>query len=103
MAAASQTIKQQIWEGCLPLQINLSKSECRVFDNADPYFVNYISHLIYPLIMFLHTDKKYRYHFLVFHTYHFYYPGYSTSSNPTLLALIPYTHIKAGSHLKGFR
>lgn len=53
--------------------------------------------------MFLHTDNNYRYHSLVFHTYPFYYLGYSTSSNLTLLALILYTHIKAGSHLKGFR
>ncbi|EFE31834.1 autophagy protein Apg5, putative [Trichophyton benhamiae CBS 112371] len=61
MAAASQTIKQQIWEGCLPLQINLSKSECRVFDKADPYFISFprLSYLPFLLPRLLDFFKPY--------------------------------------------
>ncbi|GBF62158.1 autophagy protein [Trichophyton mentagrophytes] len=61
MAAASQTIRQQIWEGCLPLQINLSKSECRVFDKAEPYIISFprLSYLPFLLPRLLDFFKPY--------------------------------------------
>lgn len=35
----AQSLQDAIWNGSLPLEIRLSSSECRVFDQADPYLV----------------------------------------------------------------
>ncbi|EEQ34157.1 autophagy protein 5 [Microsporum canis] len=61
MAAASQTIRQQIWEGRLPLQINLSRAECRVFDKAEPYIISFprLSYLPFLLPRLLDFFKSY--------------------------------------------
>lgn len=32
-------IQQRIWDGRLPLEILLAPSECRTYDQADPYLV----------------------------------------------------------------
>ena len=34
-------LQNSIWDGSLPLEIRLSPSECRVYDQADPYLVHY--------------------------------------------------------------
>src|SRR5947199_8045448 len=38
-------IQKKIWEGSLPLEIRLSPSECRSFDQSDPYLVRTLSPL----------------------------------------------------------
>lgn len=37
----AQILKSSVWDGSLPIEIRLSPSECRVYDQADPYFVQY--------------------------------------------------------------
>ena len=34
-----KNLQGTIWEGSLPVEIRLSASECRVYDQADPYLV----------------------------------------------------------------
>lgn len=34
------SIQQRVWEGKLPLEITLSPSECRTYDQSDPYFIS---------------------------------------------------------------
>lgn len=102
MAAASQTIRQQIWEGRLPLQINLSRAECRVFDKAEPYIVNTYSSRFLSCVFHV-ADRNHRYHSPVYRICHFYYLGCLIFSSLILLNPSPYTHIKAGSRLKEFR
>ncbi|KAM0795480.1 autophagy protein Apg5 [Usnea florida] len=38
---AQRNLKNSVWEGSLPIEIRLSPSECRVYDQADPYLVQY--------------------------------------------------------------
>ena len=33
-------MEDAVWEGSIPLEIRLSPSECRTFDQADPYLVS---------------------------------------------------------------
>ena len=35
------TLQSSVWHGSLPIEIRLSPSECRVYDQADPYLVQY--------------------------------------------------------------
>ncbi len=37
----AQILQSSVWEGSLPIEIRLSPSECRVYDHADPYLVQY--------------------------------------------------------------
>jgi hypothetical protein len=37
------SIQQRVWEGKLPLEITLSPSECRTYDQSDPYFVSILT------------------------------------------------------------
>ena len=36
-------MQERIWDGRLPLEIRLAASECRVYDQSDPYLVSYSS------------------------------------------------------------
>ena len=36
---AAQELQAAIWNGSIPLEIRLSPSECRIYDQADPYLV----------------------------------------------------------------
>ena len=36
----AQEVQRIVWDGSLPLQINLSPSESRIYDQADPYLVH---------------------------------------------------------------
>lgn len=35
----AQSLQRAVWDGSLPIEIRLSASECRVYDQADPYLV----------------------------------------------------------------
>ena len=35
----TQALQNLVWEGSLPIEIRLAASECRVYDQADPYLV----------------------------------------------------------------
>ena len=35
----TQALQNLVWEGSLPIEIRLVASECRVYDQADPYLV----------------------------------------------------------------
>ncbi|KAK2865122.1 hypothetical protein FQN49_003890 [Arthroderma sp. PD_2] len=61
MAAVSNTIRQRVWEGRIPLQINLARKECRVFDQADPYIISFprLSYLPFILPRLLDFFKSY--------------------------------------------
>ncbi|KAL8709094.1 MAG: hypothetical protein Q9220_006115 [cf. Caloplaca sp. 1 TL-2023] len=37
----SNNLQNAIWEGSIPLDIRLSSSECTIYDQADPYFIQY--------------------------------------------------------------
>ncbi|KAL9137553.1 MAG: hypothetical protein Q9175_001239 [Cornicularia normoerica] len=37
----AQHLQSSVWDGSLPIEIRLSPSECRVYDQADPYLVQY--------------------------------------------------------------
>ena len=34
-----RSLQEEVWKGSLPLEIRLVASECRIYDQADPYFV----------------------------------------------------------------
>jgi hypothetical protein len=36
---AVQTLQEAVWKGSLPLQINLSPADSRVYNETDPYYV----------------------------------------------------------------
>ena len=36
-----QNLQNLVWNGSLPVEIRLSPSECRVYDQADPYLIQY--------------------------------------------------------------
>jgi autophagy-related protein 5 len=38
--AALNAIQQKVWEGRLPLEIILDPSECRIYDQSEPYLVD---------------------------------------------------------------
>jgi len=40
-SAALTAIQKQVWAGTLPLEIRLASSDCRTYDQADPYLVGY--------------------------------------------------------------
>ena len=40
-AREAQILQSSVWRGSLPIEIRLSPSECRVYDQADPYLVQY--------------------------------------------------------------
>lgn len=35
----AQNLQSSVWDGSLPIEIRLSASECRIYDQADPYLV----------------------------------------------------------------
>ena len=35
-----QGLQGAVWEGSLPLEIRLAPTDCRVYDQADPYLVD---------------------------------------------------------------
>ncbi len=35
----TQALQKAVWDGSLPIEIRLSASECRIYDQADPYLV----------------------------------------------------------------
>ncbi|MCJ1455026.1 autophagy protein 5 [Mycoblastus sanguinarius] len=37
----SQALQKLVWDGSLPVEIRLSAAECRVYDQADPYLIQY--------------------------------------------------------------
>ncbi|KAK3178282.1 hypothetical protein OEA41_000415 [Lepraria neglecta] len=37
----AQNLQSSVWDGSLPIEIRLSASECRVYDQADPYLIQY--------------------------------------------------------------
>ncbi|KAL1961556.1 hypothetical protein VTN77DRAFT_1618 [Rasamsonia byssochlamydoides] len=39
--ASLSAIQQRVWEGRLPLEIVLDPSECRTYDQCDPYLISY--------------------------------------------------------------
>jgi len=39
-SSKQHSLQNVIWSGSLPLEIRLSPSECRVYDQADSYFVS---------------------------------------------------------------
>ncbi|CAD6582008.1 MAG: autophagy protein 5 [Alectoria sarmentosa] len=41
MTTATQNLQSSVWDGSLPIEIRLTPSECRVYDQADPYFVQH--------------------------------------------------------------
>jgi hypothetical protein len=40
------TLQKAVWDARLPLEIRLAPSECRVYDQADPYLVCWQSKLM---------------------------------------------------------
>ncbi|EHY52227.1 Autophagy protein 5 [Exophiala dermatitidis] len=46
-----QTLQRTIWEARLPLEIRLASSECRSFDEADPYLIAYPRLSYLPLLL----------------------------------------------------
>ncbi|KAH0542235.1 autophagy protein 5 [Glutinoglossum americanum] len=44
-------IQKKIWEGSLPLEIRLSPSECRSFDQSDLYLVHYPRISYFPFLL----------------------------------------------------
>jgi hypothetical protein len=32
-------LQQKVWNGCIPLEVRLAPSDCRTFDQSDPYLV----------------------------------------------------------------
>lgn len=40
-SASQTTLRASVWSGSIPIEFRLSASECRVYDQADPYLVNY--------------------------------------------------------------
>ena len=47
----AQNLQSSVWHGSLPIQIRLSPSECRVYDQADPYFVQYARLSYLPFLL----------------------------------------------------
>ncbi|KAL8706156.1 MAG: hypothetical protein Q9201_000791 [Fulgogasparrea decipioides] len=47
----STTLQDAIWDGSIPLDIRLSPSECRVYDQADPYLIQYPRLSYLPLLL----------------------------------------------------
>ncbi|KAL8737790.1 MAG: hypothetical protein Q9181_001353 [Wetmoreana brouardii] len=45
------TLQDAIWDGSVPLDIRLSPSECRVYDQADPYLIQYPRLSYLPLLL----------------------------------------------------
>ncbi|TPX22691.1 autophagy protein 5 [Coccidioides immitis] len=39
-SASTSAIQQRVWQGRIPLQIVLSPSECRIYDQSDPYIIS---------------------------------------------------------------
>ena len=35
----TQALQDLVWKGSLPIEIHLSPSECRIYDQVDPYLV----------------------------------------------------------------
>jgi len=33
-------LRERVWNGSIPLQIRLSKEDCRTYDDSDPYLVS---------------------------------------------------------------
>lgn len=50
-SASIARLQQQIWSGCLPLEIRLAASDCRTYDVSDPYLIQYprLSYLAFLL------------------------------------------------------
>ena len=50
-SASIARLQQQIWSGCLPLEIRLAASDCRTYDLSDPYLIQYprLSYLAFLL------------------------------------------------------
>ncbi|KAI9865925.1 MAG: autophagy protein 5 [Trichoglossum hirsutum] len=44
-------IQKKIWEGSLPIEIQLSPSECRSFDRSDPYLIHYPRISYFPFLL----------------------------------------------------
>ena len=38
--STASPLLRAVWQGSLPLEIRLAPSECRVYDQADPYLVS---------------------------------------------------------------
>ena len=38
----AQALQKLVWDGSLPVEIHLSASECRIYDQADPYLVHFL-------------------------------------------------------------
>lgn len=52
----TQALQNLVWEGSLPIEIHLVASECRVYDQADPYLIQYPRLSYLPFILpRLHT------------------------------------------------
>ena len=45
----AQGLHEVIWEGSIPVEIRLFASECRVYDQADPYLVRRLGRLQYQV------------------------------------------------------
>lgn len=41
-------LQERVWAGRLPLEIRLASSECRIYDQSDPYLVSF-SCILEPL------------------------------------------------------
>ncbi|MCJ1253077.1 autophagy protein 5 [Lignoscripta atroalba] len=51
-----KNLQESVWNGSLPLEIRLSPSDCRVYDQADPYLIHYHRLSYLPLLLpRLHT------------------------------------------------
>lgn len=53
-------LQQKIWAGSIPLEIRLSSSDCRTYDDCDPYFIqcprlSYLAFILPKLHAFFHA------------------------------------------------
>ncbi|MCJ1375305.1 autophagy protein 5 [Loxospora ochrophaea] len=46
-----QPLQEAVWNGSLPLQIRLSPSDCRIYDQADPYLIQHHRLSYLPLLL----------------------------------------------------
>ena len=51
----TQALQNLVWEGSLPIEIHLAASECRVYDQADPYLVGSCASTMVQMLTILVT------------------------------------------------
>ena len=74
----AQALQNLVWDGSLPIEIRLVASECRVYDQADPYLVRSCASTMIQNA----NDLGFRYSIPVYPTYLSFFHASILSSTP---------------------